>query len=65
MATAVRMWDLLTRRPVGDPLTGYTGAVYVVSAMALPDGRAVAVSGGGDNSVQVWDLARGSRLVAR
>ncbi|MFE7530179.1 WD40 repeat domain-containing protein [Kitasatospora sp. NPDC057542] len=52
---AVRLWDLATGEPVGEPMTGHAGPVHAV-ATAEPDGRAVAVSAGTDEDVRVWDL---------
>jgi WD40 repeat protein len=52
----VRIWDLATREPVGDPFRGHAGPVYAVAVAEL-DRRPVVVSGGGDNAVRVWDLA--------
>ncbi|WP_030767548.1 MULTISPECIES: WD40 repeat domain-containing protein [unclassified Streptomyces] len=43
------------------PLVGHDGPVRTV-ATALVDGRPVAVSGSGDNTVRVWDLATGEQL---
>ncbi|MFF3597966.1 caspase family protein [Kitasatospora indigofera] len=54
----VRVWDLTTGRPVGEPLTGHTGTVNAVACTTL-DGRPVAVTGGYDKAVRVWDLATG------
>jgi len=53
----VRVWDLATGTPVGDPLTGHTDWVTAVAAAEL-DGRPVAISGSGDQTVRLWDLAR-------
>ena len=47
------------RRPGRRTLAGHTGAVHAVAVAAL-DGRPVAISGGGDRTVRVWDLATGS-----
>ena len=44
----MRVWDLTTGTPIGDPLTGHTGAVGAVAALVLPDGRPVAVTGSDD-----------------
>ena len=53
----VRVWDLATGTPVGDPFTGHTGEVTAVAAAEL-DGRPVVISGSTDRTVRVWDLAR-------
>ena len=52
-------WDLATGAPVGDPFTGHDGEVTAVAAAEL-DGRPVAISGSGDQTVRVWDLATGA-----
>ena len=54
----VRVWDLATGAPVGDPFTGHGGWVTAVAAAEL-DGRPVVISGGSDGTVRVWDLATG------
>ena len=43
----VRVWDLATGAPVGDPFTGHTGRVRAVAAAEL-DGRPVVISGSSD-----------------
>ena len=55
----VRVWDLATGTPVGDPFTGHGGPVNAVAAAEL-DGRPVVISGSGDGTVRVWDLATGT-----
>jgi WD40 repeat protein len=54
----VRVWDLHTGAPVGQPLTGHTSVVTAV-AVGEVDGRPVAVTGGWDETVRVWDLRTG------
>ncbi|MGH9277550.1 MAG: hypothetical protein ACRD12_05515, partial [Acidimicrobiales bacterium] len=58
----VRVWDLASGRPAGEPLTGHTDWVRAV-AVGTVEGRAVAVSGGEDGTVRVWDLARATCLM--
>jgi len=55
------VWDLATGRPVGEPLTGHTSLVWAV-ATGVVEGRPVAVSGSGDETVRVWDLATGRQV---
>ena len=55
----VRVWDLATGTPVGDPLTGHGGTVNAVAVREL-GGRPIVVSGGDDDTVRVWDLATGT-----
>ncbi|MDQ0938408.1 hypothetical protein [Streptomyces sp. V1I1] len=49
----VRVWDLATGRPVGEPFAN--GGV----ATAVVEGRSVAVTGSRNGTVRVWDLATG------
>jgi WD40 repeat protein len=51
----VRVWDLATGQPVGDPPARRAyGALIVAVACIEVDGRPVAVTGG--STVRVWDL---------
>ncbi|MFI5983805.1 caspase family protein [Streptomyces sp. NPDC051555] len=54
----VRLWDLRTGAPVGEPLTGHAGGVAAV-ACTVVDGRPVAVTSGWDATVRVWDVRTG------
>ena len=58
---AVRVWDLASGTPIGDPLSGHTDWVWAVAVTEL-DGRPVAVTGGGDMTVRVWDLVSGAPI---
>ncbi|WP_030719347.1 WD40 repeat domain-containing protein [Streptomyces sp. NRRL S-237] len=61
----VRVWDLATGEQLHDPVTGRTDPVSSMTAevlsvaTAVADGRPVAFSRHGDDSVLVWDLATG------
>ena len=61
----VRIWDLTTGTPIGDPLTGHTDAVAAVATAVLPDGRPVAVTGSWDDTVRIWDLTTGTPSATR
>jgi WD40 repeat protein len=56
--STVRVFDLRTGDPVGDPLTGHTGGVTAVAVDEL-DGRPIVVSGSADSTVRVSDLGTG------
>ncbi|WP_331764224.1 caspase family protein (plasmid) [Streptomyces atratus] len=67
-STTVRVWDLVTGRPIGEPLTARTNyprrlgsAAHSVACTVL-DGHPIAVTGGGDYAVRVWDLAAGRQI---
>ncbi|MFF3087690.1 WD40 repeat domain-containing protein [Streptomyces nojiriensis] len=57
----VRMLDLVTGLPVGEPLTGHEDSVMGVATTAL-DGRPVAVTTSRDGTARVWDLAAGEQI---
>ena len=54
----VRIWDLTTGQPHGQPLTGHTDEVAAVACTML-DGRPVAITSSGDGTVRIWDLTTG------
>ncbi|MEV4096664.1 WD40 repeat domain-containing protein [Streptosporangium saharense] len=54
--TTLRVWDLATGDPIGEPIAAHPEGV-VEMALGEVDGRPVAVTGGYDNAVRIWDLA--------
>jgi hypothetical protein len=53
---AILVWDLVTNRPIREPVTGHTGRITQLATARL-DGEPVVVSGGDDGRVLVWPLA--------
>ncbi len=56
---SLRLWDLATGKPLGQPWQGHSDLVYSVAFS--PDGRRV-VSGSRDNNLRLWDAASGKPL---
>lgn len=52
----VRVWDLVTHKPFGEPMVGHSDLVLTV-ALGEVNGRAVAVTGSVDGTTRIWDLA--------
>ncbi|MFI5677608.1 hypothetical protein [Streptomyces cellulosae] len=59
---SVRVWDLATAQPVGEPMRGHPSGVGAMVTFTGPDGRTLLATGSRDGSVRVWDPATG-RLV--
>ena len=49
----VRLWEVATQQPRGEPMQGHTGAVFSV-AFSPRKGESRLATGGGDCSVRVW-----------
>ncbi|WP_405527968.1 WD40 repeat domain-containing protein [Streptomyces canus] len=58
----VWVWDLLSGRPRGNPLTGHSDAIVDALAVLSVDGRLVAVTGGHDGTVRAWDLVAAQQI---
>ncbi|MFI6724984.1 caspase family protein [Streptomyces atratus] len=54
----VRIWDLNTGRPIGEPLTGHETPVTAVACTQV-DGRPVAVTSSYDSPARIWELDTG------
>jgi WD40 repeat protein len=54
-------WDLVDKR-IHNVFSGHTALVSAVACVTVPDGRRIAVIGGQDNKVSVWDVIRGRRI---
>ncbi len=52
----IRLWDVATGQPRGEPLSGHKGLVWDIAFS--PDGSRL-VSAGNDDQVVVWDVAAG------
>jgi len=51
----VRLWDLVARRRVGEPMAGHTGGV-IATACGILGGCPVAVTASEDGTLRLWDL---------
>ncbi|WP_217210362.1 caspase family protein [Streptomyces sp. AC550_RSS872] len=55
MDHALRVWDLRTGQPLGEPMTGHSKPTFWVTC-TLVDGHPVAVTSSYDNTIRIWDL---------
>jgi WD40 repeat protein len=60
-AKPVRIWDLTAGTQLHQ-LTCHTGRVSAVTVITL-EGRPVAITGGDDATVRIWELADGTQLL--
>jgi WD40 repeat protein len=64
----VRIWDPVTGRQLGDPLTGHVGRALGISIVpswtpdGTPDGRILLATTGEDATVRIWDPVTGRQL---
>jgi predicted NACHT family NTPase len=55
----IRLWDVATGQPIGEPLQGHTNRV--LSVAFSPDGETLA-SGSRDETIRLWDVASGQQI---
>ncbi|MFN8412250.1 MAG: TIR domain-containing protein [Anaerolineales bacterium] len=53
----IRLWDIATGKPIGQPLTGHTDTIY--SLAFSPDGKTLASS---SNNIMLWDVSTGKSI---
>lgn len=51
----IRIRDIRTGEPVGEPLTGHTDMVNAIATTELA-GRTMVISGSGDGTIRTWDI---------
>lgn len=56
-----RIWDLITQRPIGEPLRPGSQSITALAVGEMGD-YTVAVIGGNDGRLRVWDLSAGRPL---
>ena len=59
MDKTLRLWDVATGKPVGEPFKGHTGTVF--RSNFSPDGKR-AVSSSEDGTLRLWDLETGKPI---
>jgi WD40 repeat protein/tRNA A-37 threonylcarbamoyl transferase component Bud32 len=57
----LRVWDLATGAPIGEPLTGHTSFVTAL-AVTTRRGDPIAVTGSDDQTIRVWNLRTGEQV---
>jgi WD40 repeat protein/energy-coupling factor transporter ATP-binding protein EcfA2 len=56
VAGEIRLWDVATRQPLGEPLTGHKD--IIMSVAFSPDGNTLAsASGPNDGTIKLWNIA--------
>ncbi|CCA76706.1 related to WD-repeat protein-Acaryochloris marina [Serendipita indica DSM 11827] len=55
----LRLWDVATGEPLGEPLQGHESEIWAVAFS--PDGSQI-VSGSRDKTLRLWDVATGEPL---
>ncbi|WP_329207129.1 WD40 repeat domain-containing protein [Streptomyces sp. NBC_01693] len=60
---SVRLWDLLTARPLGQPLLGHTASVDAVAAWSAEGVGPFVASASRDGTLRIWDAATGRALM--
>jgi WD40 repeat protein len=58
----VRIWDLATGTPIGDPLTGHRDWVTALACTVIDDRPVAVTAGGHDGTVRIWDLTTGTPI---
>jgi len=61
-AGRLHRYRLADGAPIGEPLPGHYRDARTVACGRHPDGRVIAVSGGFDGTVRVWDLLAGEEV---
>lgn len=55
----IRLWDVASGKPIGQPFTGHESSVKTIAVS--PDGKTLA-SGSSDKTIRLWDMATGRQI---